>query len=63
VELSAKKLSNMKTWFTSDQHFGHANIIKHCKRPYADVHEMNGAITNNWNNLVSDEDTISTWID
>lgn len=28
-------------WFTSDTHYGHANIIRFCDRPYVDVHHMN----------------------
>ena len=29
-----------KTFFTSDLHLGHANIIKYESRPYANVNEM-----------------------
>jgi calcineurin-like phosphoesterase family protein len=45
-------------FFTADQHFNHAEIIKHCKRPFSDVKTMNETIINNWNNLVSSEDTV-----
>jgi calcineurin-like phosphoesterase family protein len=27
-------------FFTSDEHYGHRNIIKFCKRPFADIYEM-----------------------
>lgn len=30
----------MRIFVTSDEHYGHENIIKHCKRPFADVYEM-----------------------
>ena len=29
-----------KTWFISDMHFGHANIIKYEDRPFADTAAM-----------------------
>jgi len=48
----------MTIFFTSDQHFGHANIIKYCNRPFTDVHEMNKALTEAWNSKVSDQDDV-----
>ena len=45
-------------FFTSDNHFGHANIIKHSNRPYASVEEMDDALVTNWNERVKPEDTI-----
>lgn len=48
----------MNYWFTSDTHFGHANIIKYCKRPFADSVEMNEAIIENWNNVVGANDLV-----
>lgn len=48
----------MKVWITSDTHFGHANIIKFCERPFADVHEMNKVLTENWNKVVHPDDHV-----
>jgi calcineurin-like phosphoesterase family protein len=48
----------MNVWFTSDLHFGHANIIDHCNRPYADVREMDAALVDNWNSAVGEEDVV-----
>jgi len=45
-------------YFTADQHFGHANIIKLCSRPFSDVHEMDEALIENWNRRVTNGDTI-----
>lgn len=48
----------MEWWFTSDQHFDHVNIIEYCNRPFADVEEMNQALIDNWNSVVSPADTV-----
>lgn len=45
-------------YFTADTHFGHANIIKFCNRPFSDVHEMNEYMIAAWNERVCDNDTV-----
>jgi len=50
----------MPTWFTSDLHFGHRNIIEYCGRPFADVEEMNAALVARWNAIVGPADTV--WV-
>lgn len=48
------------TYFTSDQHFGHANIIRFCDRPFTTVDEMDRAMLTKWNERVTDADDV--WI-
>lgn len=50
----------MKTWFTSDPHYGHVNIIAYANRPFRNVDEMNETLIQNWNSVVSSEDEV--WI-
>lgn len=45
-------------YFTADPHFGHANIVKMCGRPFEDIEEMNEALITAWNNRVSGNDTV-----
>ena len=46
-----------KTFFTSDLHFGHANLIKYCNRPFNSVEDMDEAMIRNWNDRVGQNDT------
>lgn len=64
----------MSKFFTADQHFCHANIIKYCNRPFQDnygkpyegkldkslraVAIMNQTLVNNWNSVISNEDEV-----
>jgi calcineurin-like phosphoesterase family protein len=43
-------------FFTADEHYGHANIIKHCNRPFNSLGEMDDTITNNFNSVVKKND-------
>ena len=45
-------------FFTSDTHFGHANIIQFCHRPFSSTDEMNEALITNWNSVVQPDDTV-----
>ncbi len=47
-----------KVWLVSDTHFCHANIIKYCNRPFADVNEMNEKLVENWNSVVKADDIV-----
>jgi len=46
------------TFFTSDTHFHHANILRYCARPFASVAAMDDALTERWNARVGDDDVV-----
>ena len=48
----------MAVFFISDTHFGHENIIKLCKRPFASAAEMDDALIARWNERVGGGDTV-----
>ena len=45
-------------FFTADTHFGHANVIRMCERPYQDIEEMNRDFIARWNAKVSGTDSV-----
>ena len=47
-----------KTYFVSDLHFGHANVINFDKRPWTDLESMTRDLIANWNATVTNADTV-----
>ncbi len=48
----------MNYFFTADEHYGHANIIKYCERPFSNVNEMDEEIIKRHNEVVADGDIV-----
>lgn len=47
-----------RIFFTSDLHFGHANVIKYSQRPFSSADEMDASLVRNWNDVVTARDTV-----
>ena len=47
-----------RTWVWSDLHLRHANIIKHCKRPFANARDMDRTMVTVWKSVVGADDTV-----
>lgn len=45
-------------YYIADPHFGHANIIRLCGRPFADIDEMDETLIANWNKKVHRDDQV-----
>ena len=48
----------MATFFTSDEHYGHRNIIKFCKRPFTDLDDMHEGLIARHNEVVRPGDQV-----
>ena len=47
-----------RIFYIADMHFGHKNILKYDKRPFADTEQMDEEIIRRWNERVCDDDTV-----
>lgn len=47
-----------QTWFTADTHFGHANVLHFCGRPFSKISEHDVALVRAWNARVAPADDI-----
>ena len=45
-------------YYISDTHWSHANVIKFDNRPFNSIEEMDKALIDNWNSVVTDKDTV-----
>lgn len=45
-------------FFTSDEHYGHSNVIHFCHRPFSSVEEMTETLVGNNNAIVKDGDAV-----
>lgn len=49
-----------ETYYISDLHFGHANVLSYDNRPFCDIDSHDETIISNWNSVVNPEDDV--WI-
>ena len=47
-----------RTWLWSDIHFGHANIISYCNRPFGSPGEMDAALWSAWESMIGPDDAL-----
>ena len=58
IEKLKSPFAKPRTFVTSDLHLDHTNIIKYCKRPFLNTEDMNKTLVDNWNNTISNKDTV-----
>lgn len=47
-----------RIWFTSDTHWGHANIVRYDGRPFTSIEEHDEALIERWNACVQSGDVV-----
>ncbi len=57
-QIPVREDSPRQLWWTSDPHYGHANIIKYCARPFESVEVMDKELIARWNGRVAVKDTV-----
>lgn len=50
--------ARVRIWFTSDQHFGSADVIQSCRRPFSSVEDQTEQLVSRFNSVVSDGDLV-----
>ena len=45
-------------YYIADTHFGHKNVIRFDNRPFADTTLMDEVLVHNWNERVTEDDTV-----
>jgi calcineurin-like phosphoesterase family protein len=48
----------MTIWFTSDNHFGHINVLRYCGRPFWSSEQCDEEMIKRWNEVVKPGDTV-----
>jgi len=51
-------MDNRRTFFASDHHFGHKNILKYANRPFGTVYEMDRELITRHNEVVTKKDIV-----
>lgn len=59
-ESTASTVLGVGTFFTSDMHVDHRNILAYCERPFGDLDSMREELAKRWNEVVGEGDRV--WI-